>query len=236
MTNTQCIHRAGCPKPDICDKVGHCTSMTATDLEVQSNDPLAKAFKVLRSFNGAYDEYADEIEQMRAALVVAQRYLHERGFPVDHYVRLTVDRVLGDAAEPSAQCVCGDPSAPNVTHRTNGPCIQQGEPPTTHTTEDDFQHFLSYSQKRGVPYEADLRLAYYAGADAPIADSNVCQCGLVEAACAESCCAEPNPRYRRAVKSNPAQPICDLGNTNGCPRYPGCGCDERRAQRTGEQR
>lgn len=34
-----------------------------------------------------------------------------------------------------------------------------------HTAEDDFQHYLSYSGKRGVPHEADLRLAYYAGAD-----------------------------------------------------------------------
>lgn len=34
-----------------------------------------------------------------------------------------------------------------------------------HTTEDDFQHYLSYSGKRGQN-EADLRLAYYAAADA----------------------------------------------------------------------
>lgn len=32
-----------------------------------------------------------------------------------------------------------------------------------HTVEDNFQHFLSYSGKRGQN-EDDLRLAYYAGA------------------------------------------------------------------------
>jgi len=31
----QCIHRAGCPKPDVCREVGHCTSMTAEDLRMQ---------------------------------------------------------------------------------------------------------------------------------------------------------------------------------------------------------
>jgi len=35
MTN-HCIHRAGCPKPDVCREVGHCTSMTAEDLQTQS--------------------------------------------------------------------------------------------------------------------------------------------------------------------------------------------------------
>lgn len=32
LTKQQCIHRAGCPKPEVCGKVGHCTSMTVTDL------------------------------------------------------------------------------------------------------------------------------------------------------------------------------------------------------------
>lgn len=34
-SDTQCIHRAGCPKPDVCKWVGHCTSMTATDLSLE---------------------------------------------------------------------------------------------------------------------------------------------------------------------------------------------------------
>ncbi len=69
-----------------------------------------------------------------------------------------------------------------------------------HTTEDDFKHFLSYSKLSAQPADelGHLRLAYYAGADKPSPD--VCQCGLVEPACADSCCAEPNPRYRPAVK------------------------------------
>lgn len=31
-SDLKCIHRAGCPKPEVCGKVGHCTSMMATDL------------------------------------------------------------------------------------------------------------------------------------------------------------------------------------------------------------
>jgi hypothetical protein len=30
-----CIHRAGCPKPDVCAEVGHCTSQTREGLEMQ---------------------------------------------------------------------------------------------------------------------------------------------------------------------------------------------------------
>src|SRR5688500_11229288 len=30
-----CIHRAGCPKPDICGEVGHCTSATREDLDME---------------------------------------------------------------------------------------------------------------------------------------------------------------------------------------------------------
>lgn len=38
------------------------------------------------------------------------------------------------------------------------------EPKSPRTVEEDFQHFLSYSGKRGQN-EADLQLAYYAGAN-----------------------------------------------------------------------
>lgn len=30
-----CIHRAGCPKPDVCAEVGHCTSMRREDLDAE---------------------------------------------------------------------------------------------------------------------------------------------------------------------------------------------------------
>jgi hypothetical protein len=36
-----------------------------------------------------------ELDRLRTALVVAQRHMHEREFPVDHYVRSTVDEALG---------------------------------------------------------------------------------------------------------------------------------------------
>ena len=38
-----------------------------------TNENLAKALKVLRSFNGAYDEYADEIERLQRQLNFANR-------------------------------------------------------------------------------------------------------------------------------------------------------------------
>jgi len=34
-----------------------------------------------------------------------------------------------------------------------------------HTTEDDFQHFLSYSGLRAIHMDGELRKAFYAGAD-----------------------------------------------------------------------
>jgi hypothetical protein len=51
------------------------------------------------------------------------------------------------------------------TWATVGEVIRLAQKSPTHSTEDDYQHWLSYSKKRGVPHEADLRLAYYAGAD-----------------------------------------------------------------------
>lgn len=33
----QCIHRVGCPKPNVCRQAGHCTSMTETDLKLDPN-------------------------------------------------------------------------------------------------------------------------------------------------------------------------------------------------------
>lgn len=35
LTSSNCIHRAGCPKPDVCREVGHCTSMSREDLTLQ---------------------------------------------------------------------------------------------------------------------------------------------------------------------------------------------------------
>ena len=37
-----CIHRSGCPKPNVCREFGHCTSMTETDLKL-GIDPAAQA-------------------------------------------------------------------------------------------------------------------------------------------------------------------------------------------------
>lgn len=36
QSELQCIHREGCPKPEVCRQAGHCTSMTQTDLDIQS--------------------------------------------------------------------------------------------------------------------------------------------------------------------------------------------------------
>lgn len=33
MTDIQCIHRTGCPKPQVCKQTGHCTSITASQSE-----------------------------------------------------------------------------------------------------------------------------------------------------------------------------------------------------------
>jgi hypothetical protein len=33
----------------------------------------------------------------------------------------------------------------------------------------------------------------------------------------------------------PRQTMCDMGNINGCPRYPACGCAERLVKRLSEQ-
>jgi hypothetical protein len=35
MKPASCIHRAGCPKPDVCGEVGHCTSQTREGLETE---------------------------------------------------------------------------------------------------------------------------------------------------------------------------------------------------------
>jgi hypothetical protein len=65
----------------------------------------------------------------------------------------TVERIVA-----SNRTGCG-------TCATVGEVIRLAEKSPTHTPEDDFRHFLSYSKLSGVPHEADLRLAYYAGAD-----------------------------------------------------------------------
>jgi hypothetical protein len=128
-----------------------------TDMTTQRDHWLEIAREKDRELELLEIERAAAIERMRTALVVAQRYLHEREFPAGHYVRSTVDVALreGGTAEPSEP----DFSDPAGFERL---AKAIGEPP--HTTEDDFQHFLTYSGKRGQN-EADLRLAYYAGAD-----------------------------------------------------------------------
>lgn len=51
----QCIHRAGCPKPNVCREVGHCTSMTASDLtkhrEESASAPAGPREKALLTSN-----------------------------------------------------------------------------------------------------------------------------------------------------------------------------------------
>jgi hypothetical protein len=45
------------------------------------------------------------------------------------------------------------------------------EPTPPHTTEDDFQHWLSYSGRRWSASDAALRAAYYAGADVSLPEN-----------------------------------------------------------------
>jgi len=77
-----------------------------------------------------------------------------------------------------------------------------------HTTEDDFQHFLSYEQLSRQPAdELDrLRLAYYAGADAPRPAKSIpnelkprwdCACNLLS-------CPYCGPRLSVALRSSDA--------------------------------
>lgn len=70
--------------------------------------------------------------------------------------------------EPTLKCLvsgCGDPVLVAEDGAVGALCEDHHGKIIRHTTEDNFQHFLSYSGKRGVPHEADLRLAYHAGAD-----------------------------------------------------------------------
>lgn len=63
--------------------------------------------------------------EWRAALVIAQRYLHEREFPTDHYVRAAVDQALGERPAPETlvrhtlECTCGAEVNGGTVHTTD---------------------------------------------------------------------------------------------------------------------
>jgi len=60
-----CIHRADCPKPDVCAEAGHCTSMTRTDVELERaarealNDNRPEIINPLESAAARYEWLRD---------------------------------------------------------------------------------------------------------------------------------------------------------------------------------
>ena len=77
--------------------------------------------------------------------------------------------VEGLAAEPNSAPSAAGEVATEASFRQPGEASGPATVGAVHTTEDDFRHFLAYEQlSRQSPDELDrLRLAYYAGADAP---------------------------------------------------------------------
>jgi hypothetical protein len=55
-----CIHRAGCPKPDVCAEVGHCTSMRREDIDAEKvlTSKEIVAYLVVTRKNGCRTEMA----------------------------------------------------------------------------------------------------------------------------------------------------------------------------------
>ena len=80
------------------------------------------------------------------------------------------DRLLERTAQIAAHRACCGTEHDPLQGKLHGYCVvcgvpwpsdYAGEPPSLHLTEDDYQHFLAYSN---LEHKEDLRLAYFHGA------------------------------------------------------------------------